>query len=420
MKTFPKSTEQIQDIVAALLVEGTGVTLAYNDGAGTLTISSSVDLTGYATTAYVDDEVSANGVSLQVFASNASNLTTGQISDDRLSSNVPLKNAANTFTAAQSFGSTGQTSINTSGQLMVGGTQTTFGPAGSGRSYINTSAGLALGSGLPIAWSSNVDAGLAAIDVSARRNATGPTFEIWAANGLKVCNAAGSAVAPVTAKAGGTRFVNSLQGTHGIEFHEIAGDGRTAIRNSANTGSSIDFWHAGSMVINAATFATGNIAAVVTWGTGASGNSNNIKLIQSSASGADATLTLKAERYVDATTNGQPKLQLLGKELIFTTGNPDSYDPFNSGWSERMRIVSAGRVLIGTASDDGTTKLQVNGGLSATYVRFGAVPKSTLLALTPNVTTDGRRSVSDSTPPNREAYPDGTNWRWASDDSIVS
>ena len=79
MKTFPKSTEQIQDIVAALLVEGTGVTLAYNDGAGTLTISSSVDLTGYATTAYVDDEVSANGVSLQAFASNASNLSSGTV-----------------------------------------------------------------------------------------------------------------------------------------------------------------------------------------------------------------------------------------------------------------------------------------------------------------------------------------------------
>ena len=103
MKTFPKSTEQIQDIVAALLVEGTGVTLAYNDGAGTLTISSSVDLTGYATTAYVDDEVSANGVSLQAFSSNASNLTSGTVSDNRLSGNVPLKNAANTFTANQTI-----------------------------------------------------------------------------------------------------------------------------------------------------------------------------------------------------------------------------------------------------------------------------------------------------------------------------
>jgi len=100
VKTFPKSTEQIQDIVAALLVEGTGVTLAYNDGAGTLTISSSVDLTGYATTAYVDDEVSANGVSLQAYASNASNLSSGTVSDARLSANVTLLGNTTTGTGS--------------------------------------------------------------------------------------------------------------------------------------------------------------------------------------------------------------------------------------------------------------------------------------------------------------------------------
>lgn len=33
--------EEIEDIVAALLVAGTNITLTYNDGAGTLTIDSS-------------------------------------------------------------------------------------------------------------------------------------------------------------------------------------------------------------------------------------------------------------------------------------------------------------------------------------------------------------------------------------------
>lgn len=39
--TYPGLTEQVHDIVSALLVEGTNVTLSYNDAAGTLTISSS-------------------------------------------------------------------------------------------------------------------------------------------------------------------------------------------------------------------------------------------------------------------------------------------------------------------------------------------------------------------------------------------
>jgi len=210
VKTFPKSTEQIQDIVAALLVAGTGVTLAYNDGAGTLTISSSVDLTGYATTAYVDDEVSANGVSLQAFASNASNLTTGTVSDARLSANVPRLNAANTFTTGQTI----QGIINsdsTSGGLHI---------VNSGMRVVRNVASLLVenqSTGWPLDLSHGnggtvnvvgAQGGIPTLgfsltrnnnnpDVRIVRNATGPTAETRAAGGLRVCNADGSALAAV-------------------------------------------------------------------------------------------------------------------------------------------------------------------------------------------------------------------------------
>ena len=72
-----------------------------NAGGIDATTSLTLNSVPVATTEYVDDEVSANGVSLQAFASNASNLTSGTVADARLSSNVPLKNAANTFTVGQ-------------------------------------------------------------------------------------------------------------------------------------------------------------------------------------------------------------------------------------------------------------------------------------------------------------------------------
>jgi len=193
VKTFPKSTEQIQDIVAALLVEGTGVTLAYNDGAGTLTISSSVDLTGYATTAYVDDEVSANGVSLQAYASNASNLASGTVPDARLSSNVARRDQANTFSGNQTLPSNGTGYLVSGGEILVGRDATGIYLAGglatyNGRIFVGNTTTPVRIVGAIVELNQ---------DVQVRRNATGPTFETRAAGGLKVCIADGSALAAV-------------------------------------------------------------------------------------------------------------------------------------------------------------------------------------------------------------------------------
>lgn len=72
--------EATQDTVAALLTAGANVTLSYNDAAGTLTI-----------------EVSG----VPSHAHSATDVTSGTLADARLSSNVALKNAANTFSANQ-------------------------------------------------------------------------------------------------------------------------------------------------------------------------------------------------------------------------------------------------------------------------------------------------------------------------------
>lgn len=54
MRTFPKSTEQIQDIVAALLQAGTGISIVYNDAGNALTINATGGGGGSLTVREVD------------------------------------------------------------------------------------------------------------------------------------------------------------------------------------------------------------------------------------------------------------------------------------------------------------------------------------------------------------------------------
>lgn len=53
-------------------------------------------------------------------------------------------------------------------------------------------------------------------------------------------------------------------------------------------------------------------------------------------------------------------------------------------------------------------------------LNLAPITKAALLLLTPNAATGGRWRVTDATPANREAYPDGTNWRYTSDDTVVT
>lgn len=61
------------------------------------------------------------------------------------------------------------------------------------------------------------------------------------------------------------------------------------------------------------------------------------------------------------------------------------------------------------------------GALTASdATNFAPITKAALLMLTPNAATGGRWRVTDATPPNRAAYPTGTDWRYTSDDTVVT
>lgn len=61
-----------------------------------------------------------------------------------------------------------------------------------------------------------------------------------------------------------------------------------------------------------------------------------------------------------------------------------------------------------------------NGAVSASgSVSVGPITKSALLALTASAAA-GEYRITDSTPAQRRAYPDGTNWRYSDDSSIVT
>jgi hypothetical protein len=58
-------------------------------------------------------------------------------------------------------------------------------------------------------------------------------------------------------------------------------------------------------------------------------------------------------------------------------------------------------------------------GYVSAAINHTAITKSALLALSPSATA-GEYRITDSTPAQRRAYPDGTNWRYSDDSTIVT
>jgi hypothetical protein len=82
---------------------------------------------------------------------------------------------------------------------------------------------------------------------------------------------------------------------------------------------------------------------------------------------------------------------------------------------------SAGVFGIYTDSTKTTKGALTCGAITASgALNLAPITKAALLLLTPNAATGGRWRVTDATPANREAYPDGTNWRYTSDDTVVT
>jgi hypothetical protein len=88
------------------------------------------------TVAQYKSDLALNNVP-NVDATNASNITTGTLADGRLSSNIPLKNAVNTFTAGQILGPTSTLSSGSFENLVLGGTINQTGTASSTSLLIN-------------------------------------------------------------------------------------------------------------------------------------------------------------------------------------------------------------------------------------------------------------------------------------------
>lgn len=100
----------------------------------------------------------------------------------------------------------------------------------------------------------------------------------------------------------------------------------------------------------------------------------------------------------------------------------------------RSRLLTYGNLELSPGNlGGGGTYVEINNGTAGTYrdllVRsvtqssgsnLAGITKAALLLLTPNAATGGRWRVTDATPANREAYPTGSDWRYSSDDTVVT
>jgi hypothetical protein len=98
--------------------------------------------------------------------------TTGTPTAFKLNVTDTASNASSLLMDLQVGGSS-RFSVNKAGQATVSGSQTVFGPAGVGRSYINISAGLNLASNMPFGWTSGTDAAGTSMDTVLTRDAAG-------------------------------------------------------------------------------------------------------------------------------------------------------------------------------------------------------------------------------------------------------
>ena len=182
--------EAIDDRTASLLVAGTGISLSYNDGAGTLTIAN----TGLGgSTGSTDNRIlrsdGTGGATVQASAvtiDDSGNISgVGTITASDVVS-IPVNGTA----ASPAL----RVGTQVSG-LTAGTNQLHFVVDGAVRAWADRNS-LLQANGFQV----NIPGGYFTInaDVFSCRNATGPSWEIRAAGGLRVCNAAGSAFANIS------------------------------------------------------------------------------------------------------------------------------------------------------------------------------------------------------------------------------
>jgi len=200
----PAAVRAVLELLSSAEIAATYLPLAGGTISGELFIASGAALYLYDPSAEADVQISVDDGELLVGTSivldnnstlDASKLGVGTVPDARLSANVTL--LGNTTTG------TGSVVRATSPTLVTpnlgSATCVTINGAFIGASGLNFVCG---GNGVIVASDkvfgfSNSTNPQGTRDVTAVRNATGPTLETRAAGGLKVCNADGSAVGPV-------------------------------------------------------------------------------------------------------------------------------------------------------------------------------------------------------------------------------
>ena len=214
--------EAIDDQVAALLVAGTGITLTYNDGAGTLTIASSGGLGG--STGSTDNRVlRSDGTGGSTVQNSAVTIDdSGNISGLGTVACGPITiSATGAATKVLQWSSASSNYLRNDGVVAAN-----VHVVESGRQIWMDGTVLRLGDTIVFGFASG--SGISnAIDVSLRRNATGPAAEIRAAGGLRVCDEAGSAFTAIacgaitssgTITASGSSKITSLPALGGLRL----------------------------------------------------------------------------------------------------------------------------------------------------------------------------------------------------------
>jgi acyl-CoA thioesterase-1 len=145
--------------------------------------------------------------------------------------------------------------------------------------------------------------------------------------------------------------------------------------------------------------------------------------------GNDSRVVNAAQLNSDATFSGVVKGVLL--EANASSGFADVRLTHPTGNSYRFNLPNDDTLRLQVSPDKFSASASNIMQVSSSSVQFfvplvasgsvsvGPITKSALLALTPSATA-GEYRITDSTPSQRRAYPDGTNWRYADDDSLVS
>jgi hypothetical protein len=108
-----------------------------------------------------------------------------------------------------------------------------------------------------------------------------------------------------------------------------------------------------------------------------------------------------------ATANRQIWMSGSTSYYVAGTSSGDLHVFRNANQADRLSVTNNG--------------INVTGAITASgAMNIAPITKSALLLLTPTAASAGRWRVTDATPANREAYPDGTNWRYTSDDTVVT